>query len=140
MAESKNKQIAREFMESLEKDRIERTRAIIADDIVWHLAQSIKKVLGFPDAIRGADAVIKWLNGLNTSLYKRDENKRFIIHDLIEEGDKIAVVWRLMTETPAGKPYTNDYIYLCRIANDRVCEVTTYNDTAHAYEELLPKT
>jgi len=139
MAESKNKQVAREFLESLEKDDVGRLRAVISQDIVWHLAQSLKKALGFPEAIRGADAVVTWLNGLNTNMYKEIQKKRFIIHEMIEEGDKVAVVWKLSTMTPSGKPYTNDYIYLCRIANGKVAEMTTYNDTAHAYEEMLPR-
>ena len=137
MGISANKQVALDFLEALRSENFDKLRAVIKDDIAWWLPPSTRKVLGFPDAVRGADNVIKFVKSLLTSTYQSDDQKQFIIREIVAENNLVAVRHTLRTVSPQGLPYENEYFSLSRIENAKLAEQWTYTDTAHTYEDLV---
>jgi uncharacterized protein (TIGR02246 family) len=49
---------------------------------------------------------------------------------IIAEGNYVVVQCRGRVTTKAGKPYNNEYCYVCRMRDGRIAELTEYMDTA----------
>ena len=58
------------------------------------------------------------------------------IHNIIAEGDSVAVEAESMGTNTAGQIYNNKYHFLFRFKGDKVLEVKEYLDTEHVTEVL----
>jgi uncharacterized protein len=56
----------------------------------------------------------------------------------IAEGDYVVVQCHGRVTTNSGRPYNNDYCYVCRIEDGRLKELTEYLDTALVNSALSP--
>ena len=59
-------------------------------------------------------------------------------HRFIAEGDYVVVECRGKVMTKSGKPYSNHYCYVCRLADGKLRELTEYMDTELATAALGP--
>jgi len=51
-------------------------------------------------------------------------------HRFIAEDEYVSIEFRGQVTTKAGRPYHNNYCWICRIADGKVLELTEYMDTA----------
>jgi ketosteroid isomerase-like protein len=90
---------------------------------------------GRPNPAEGVDAVIEVLcRGGNY----RPGTRTCDVHDLIEEGDRVAARLTVHGVLRGGMPYENGYHLFFRFDGDKIAEVWQQLDTAHAFTELPP--
>jgi uncharacterized protein len=68
---------------------------------------------------------------------------RFVIEEVIAEGERVVVLGRGQVTTKAGKDYNNSYCFVLRIADGRLLELREHLDTAlveSVFGEPRPRT
>lgn len=63
---------------------------------------------------------------------------RPIIHNVWADGDRVIVEWEGNALTSAGTPYCNQYLFIFRMRDGRISEVTEYFCNVHADAVLWP--
>ena len=104
----------------------------MADDFCWRFKSSGP----WRGSYRGKQAVLDDLLGpLMAQFADRYTNtaQRFIA-----EGDHVVVECQGRVTTKAGRPYHNQYCYVCRLEDGKLKELTEYMDTALAEAVLTP--
>jgi len=104
----------------------------MADDFCWHF----KTGGPWRGSYRGKQAVLDDLLGpLMAQFADRYTNtaQRFIA-----EGEHVVIECQGRVTTRAGRPYHNQYCYVCRLEDGRLKELTEYMDSALAEAVLTP--
>ena len=104
-------------------------QAYYADDIVWRLPKSHP----YGAEHRGLDAVRRMLNWANEEMVNIRSLKSEI-HDMIEEGERIAVRMTQSYDSADGtQKYCNEYIDIFEFKNGRISGITAAFDTHAMY-------
>jgi ketosteroid isomerase-like protein len=95
----------------------------LADDVRWTIIGTTK----WSKTYHGKEAVLNELLGpLRSQLAYPN---RISAHRFIAEDDYVVVEARGAVTTKAGKPYHNEYCWICRIVDGKVQELIEYADT-----------
>lgn len=54
---------------------------------------------------------------------------KVIVHRIIADGDNVVVEMTGQNETTTDKQYKNNYCWICRLKNGKLCEINEYMDT-----------
>lgn len=104
----------------------------MAEDICWTITGSS----AWSRTWRGKKVV---LNELMGRLFARfSDTYTCHVHRIIAEGDYVVVEAEGSVTTKSGKPYKNDYCYVCRLIDGKLVDVTEYMDTELAAAVLGP--
>lgn len=124
METEKNRKIAISFFESANIGDMESSLGLLSDDIVWRGIGTSR----FSGEYNGKDTVLAELVGPLFS------NLKAGIHTTVErtvaEGDHVVIQASGSAETVDGVEYNNRYCFILKIADERICEVVEYCDTA----------
>ncbi|HYE42480.1 MAG TPA: nuclear transport factor 2 family protein [Caulobacteraceae bacterium] len=127
-----NRQVIERIFEGLARGDSSAFRDSLADDVVWRVPgegvwsgvyagrESLMKDLLRPVFAQFADTY------LNTA------------ENIIVEGDRAVVECRGSVTTKAGRPYNNNYCWVCRFRDGKLVEIVEYMDTALAADVLEP--
>ena len=95
----------------------------LADDFCW----TLKGTTAWSGTYRGRQAVRdKLLRPLFANFAGPYTNAA---HRFIADGDWVAVECRGQVTTTSGKPYNNEYCWVCRVADGKLKEIIEYMDT-----------
>jgi ketosteroid isomerase-like protein len=126
-----NKDKGREFLSAMFSGDAARLRAVILDEFKMWMPQSAKEAANMPIPLLGRENAVATLTGFGGSVFKRSTVKWDEMTSLAED-DRVAIQFRLRGETVTGLKYDNTYVFLFRIAGDKVAEVWESTDTAYA--------
>lgn len=130
MTAAENKQFMQRIFDELAKGNGRPFVESLADDFRWVFTGTSS----WSRTYEGKPVVVKeLLEPLFAQFAGRYTNKAV---RMIAEGDFVVVECRGQVTTKAGKPYNNQYCYVCRIANGKLAEITEYMDT-HLAETVL---
>lgn len=118
-----NKQIVQEVFAELSNGNGKPFVDVMADDFCWTITGTTK----WSKTYRGKQAV---LSDLMKPLFAQFADQYTnTARRIIAEDDYVVVECRGRVTTKAGKPYNNEYCYVIRMADGKMCELTEYFDT-----------
>ena len=105
---------------------------LFTDDIVWIAPQSS------PVGRRheGKAAVLE-LMGLGASLYDMRQPMKTEFDAIAAEGNHVFVELTLSATTAVGEPYQNQYVFVFRLRDGRICEIHEHLDTQYTQRMLF---
>jgi len=124
MDADENKQLVRQLYAELSKGNNQPFIECMADDIRWTVIGTTK----FSGAIVGKQNVVNKL--FNRVASQLNGPTMATIKNLIAESDYVVVESSGQVTTTTGKPYSNTYCEIFRLAGGKVKEVTVCLDTA----------
>ena len=136
----RNKEVVREFVQSVPSRDVDTMRAYLTENCVRHLqlpsARAGSGSLGAPDA-HGREALLDGFRRHLYALYREGSISVEILH-MVAEDDLVSAhfVFRATTARK-GEPYENWYHFLYRLEGGRIAEYWEYVDTAYATEKLF---
>jgi ketosteroid isomerase-like protein len=105
---------------------------LFADDIAY----TIKGTTSWSGTVCGKEAVVKMLREVVSHFEGRP---RFVLGQVIAEGDLVVATCTGDNELRVGGRYENEYCFVCRFEAGRIKELTEYLDTALVDRVLPPK-
>ena len=133
-----NKDKGREFLSALFSADAARLGGLIPEDFKMWMPQSASKAAGMPVPLVGRDNAVAVLTGFGGSIFKRS-TVQWDEMTALAEADRVAIQFRLRGQTVAGLDYDNTYVFLFRIAGEKVAEVWESTDTAYAQSVFFAK-
>ena len=119
-----NKQLVRDAFEAMGRSDIRPLVDMMTDDFAWIIEGQSR----FSRSYEGKVAVKR---DLLTPLFEAFATPyRFIIDDIIAEGDSVVVRGRGEVRTKAGKDYNNSYCFVLGLEEGKLVELREYLDTA----------
>jgi ketosteroid isomerase-like protein len=125
-----NKQVVLQFMEGMGSNN----RAM-ADECLAPDACAIAKGYGKFSGRRERDVMVGMIDEFKKLM---PSGLRFTIHNVIADGDRVAVEAEGNAVTAQGKPYRNQYVFVFTLANGKIKQVNEYFCNVHANEVLWP--
>ena len=123
------KQIAISFLDSINRGDRAQLRKLLADDVLWVVPKSA--VPPYAGQHRGAEQVIDLM--LSAVMSSFDANGvRHEISLALAEDDWVMLETVMRATHVDGRPYENEYVFLLRLAGDRIAEIREHVDTAYA--------
>ena len=123
MGAAENKQAIKNMFAELAKGNADAFLGAMADDVRFHLTGTTK----FSRTFNGKQELVEKLLGpLNAALV---EGITITPHNLIADGDYVAMQAHGKAMGKNGKPYNNTYCHVFKFSNGKICEVTEYLDT-----------
>jgi uncharacterized protein len=126
---NKNKKLMQDIFDAMAKGNLEPFIDAMAEDFRWTwmgTGQWSKTFNGKSSVVNELFAAIK-----STLI----EPYEVVVHRFIAEGDYVVIEHRGKNTTPDGRPYNNNYCWVCRIVDGKLKELNEYMDT-----ELVTKT
>lgn len=118
-----NKQLLQEIFAGLARGDSRLFLDSLADDFCW----TAKGTNAWSGPYRGKQAVREHLlRPLFANFAGQYTNTA---HRFIADGDWVAVECRGKVTTKSGKPYNNEYCWVCRVKDGKLVEVIEYMDT-----------
>ncbi len=129
-----NKQMAKDFFSMLARlfkgEEVD-PGMFLAEDVLWHLPNSVEELLGVSANLDGRAAVSEVLGGVGNVYVP--ESTSFEFHSWVAEDDLVALHFTLRAETVTGKRYENHYQSLVRFSDGLIKEVWETFDTAYLF-------
>jgi hypothetical protein len=128
MSIEQNKQLARDFMDALERADIAAIEAAFAPDGVSWTAGTMPI-----SGTRTRDEVAEAARGI---LGAFPQGLKFTIKALTAEGDRVAIEAESYGRHASGRVYANQYHFLMRVRGGKIAEWREYLDTMLANDVL----
>jgi ketosteroid isomerase-like protein len=132
MSAAENKQLMQRIFSELSTGKGDLFRESLANGFCWNMIGTT----AWSGTYRGKQSVLtELLEPLFSQFADRYTNtaQRFVA-----EGDHVVVECRGQVTTKAGKPYSNTYCWVCRLAEGKLQELTEYMDTELVTTALAP--
>jgi ketosteroid isomerase-like protein len=124
-----SKQLARSFLESINRGDHARLRELLADDVLWVVPKSA--VPPYAGEHRGAEHVIDlMLSAVATSFDAT--GVRYEVRLALAEDDWVMLETVMRGVHVDGRHYENEYVFLLRLSGDCIAEIREHVDTAYA--------
>lgn len=124
MSTSENKRLLKEALAPLEHDDGGPFMDLLSDDVLW----TVKGTTRWSRTYRGKEELVRALfRPFQAQLAHR---YKMLTHRIVGDGDIVVLELTGVNVTKQGKPYRNDFCYVCRMEDGKVREVTEYLDTA----------
>lgn len=131
MKAEENREIARRFLQSFWDGNVEASLALCADDASWTFQKSLRA----PRYASIREAV-DWLNETLVSGFDPDSGYEVEVHNIIAEGDEVAMEYSARGRTHAGGVYENNYLVRFTIEDGLIRGVRPYFDTLYVHRRL----
>ena len=99
-------------------------RDVLADDVVW----TVQGTTRWSGTYRGKEALFRDLFRPFHALL--EQPYQMLTRRIVAEDDLVVLELAGVNVTRAGVPYENQFCYVCRLRDGKICEVTEYLDTA----------
>ena len=119
-----NKQLVRDAFEGLGRSDIRPLVELMHDDFVWKIEGQSR----FSRRYEGKATVKREL--LDFLFQAFATPYRFMIDEIIGDGDRVVVLGRGEVRTKAGMDYNNSYCFVLRLVDGKLVELREYLDTA----------
>ena len=123
MSIAENKRIVQSFYDAANRGDTEGFLGRLADDVAWTNIGTTK----YSGTCAGKGELTARLMGPLFGQLKA--GIAATVHNVIAEGDFVAVQLSGRAETKDGRPYNNTYCHVFRIRDGKIVEVTEYLDT-----------
>jgi uncharacterized protein len=124
MTAETNRALAHEAFEAMGRSDIRPLVDLMTDDFAWIIEGQTRFSRRFDGKAAVRDELLKPLFDAFATPY------RFVIDEMIAEGDRVVVLGRGEVRTKSGKDYNNSYCFVLRMAGGRLVELREYLDTA----------
>ncbi|GAB2794043.1 nuclear transport factor 2 family protein [Rhabdobacter roseus] len=118
-----NRGIITEIFSELSKGNDEPFLESMSEDMQWNWMGSgawSKSFVGKPQVLNDL-----WANVRATL----KQPYQVIVHRIIADGDYVVVEMTGQNETTSGIPYKNNYCWVCKLKDGKICEINEYMDT-----------
>jgi len=118
-----NKEIITEIFTELSKGNDEPFLDAMSEDMQWNWmgsGQWSKSFIGKSEVLNDL-----WKN-VRTTI---KQPYKVIVHRIIADGDNVVVEMTGQNETTTDRQYKNNYCWICRLKNGKLCEINEYMDT-----------
>jgi len=123
-----NKGFARKFLDALSRGDWDFVEDAYAEDVViWTPGTMPFSGIHTKDGVADVKA---WLTGVFP------DGLKFTVKSMTAEGDRVAIEAESYGKHVNGKIYNNQYHFLMKIRDGKICELKEYMDTMHANEVL----
>ena len=126
MTAAENKQQLKDVFTEMAKGNTAPFAACLSDEICWRFMGSTKWTGTYRGKVEVFQKLLVPLMAQFATPYT-GEAQRFIA-----EGDFVVVEFNGGVTTKSGNAYHNKYCYICRMADQKIVEITEYMDTALA--------
>ena len=106
--------------------------SMLTEDVTWWVPQS-SPLAGLYE---GKEAVLTMMGG-GVDLYDAETPMQIEIEQLVAEGDTVCAQTVITAKTAAGEAYRNQYHFVFRVRDGRICAVKEYVDTLYAQRMLF---
>jgi ketosteroid isomerase-like protein len=104
-------------------------REVLTEDFqLWMILSAAE--LGLPNPMRGREAFLQFVSGLS----ERPggwKTREYTAHQFLYDGDSVAVRLRMLGDFPSGFVYDNEYVFIFKLAGDKICEMREFTDLAY---------
>lgn len=129
MSTSDNKQRMQNIFNELSQGKLDPFIDIMAEDMQWTWMGTEQ----WSHTFKGKESVVnELLAAVKSTLTEPFE---VVAHRFIAEGDYVVIEHTGKNTTPDGRPYNNNYCWVCRFSDGKLRELHEYMDT-----ELVTKT
>lgn len=123
MSIAENKEIIQAFYDAGNRGDTKGLLDRLADDVIWTNIGTTKYSGSFAGKAELTERLMGPLFGqLKAGIFAT-------VHNMIAEGEVVAVQLSGQAETTDGRPYNNMYCHVFRIRDGQIAEVTEYMDT-----------
>ena len=120
---AENKQVVRNFWSAFNRGEVEEAMTLTSEDVVFTMTGTTP----VSDSYRGKDAVRGHFSRFSGLV---EAGAEMIVEELIAEGDVVVCLSRgTMWGANTGARYDNSYVFVFRIKEDRIAQITEYLDT-----------
>lgn len=123
MSATENKKLMQGVFAELSKGNSQPLLEIMANDFCWTVTGTTK----WSKTYSGKQVVLNELLQPLVAQFKTQYTNT--AHRFIAENDLVVIECRGNAVTKKGEPYNNTYCFVCRLANDKLKELTEYCDT-----------
>ncbi|MET4084125.1 ketosteroid isomerase-like protein [Pedobacter sp. UYP30] len=123
MSNYNNKEIITQIFAELSKGNDSPLIESMAEDMQWNWmgsGQWSKSFVGKSEVLNDL-----WKN-VRTTI---KQPYTVIVHRIIADGDNVVVEMTGQNETKTDRTYKNNYCWICRLENGKLCEINEYMDT-----------
>lgn len=131
MTAADNKRVVETYFEKMASGAPD-VPTLFTDDVTWWVPQSSP----FGGTYEGRDAVLG-LMGKGVDLYDLSVPMQTEIEEMVAEGDTVCVQLVLRARTAGGDDYENQYHFVFRLREGRICAVKEYVDTLYVQRMLF---
>lgn len=126
-----NKQIAQGFLQAFWAGAPQDGVKLCAPDAVWTFQKSLRSPRYAP-----VGEAIDWLMAKLVGEFDPDSGYDVELHNVIADGDEVAMEYTARGRTRRGEIYENNYLVRFTITNGRIVSVRPYFDTHYVHRTL----
>jgi uncharacterized protein len=126
-----NKQIAQSFLQAFWTGAPQEGVKLCAPDAVWAFQKSLRSPRYAP-----VGEAIDWLMTRLVGEFDPDSGYDVEVHNVIADGDEVAMEYTARGRTRRGEIYENNYLVRFTIRNGRIVSVRPYFDTHYVHRTL----
>ncbi len=121
--------IARRFITALREADLSALRTLLTVDAAWQIPLSSPPPFG--GRHEGRDKIIALLESSLPGMFKPGIGG-VVIGDVLVDDDRVVAEATISGETPKGRFYENQYVFILRLRGDCISEFKEHLDTQHA--------
>ncbi len=126
-----NKEIAEAFLQAFWTGAPQEGLKLCAPDAVWTFQKSLRSPRYAP-----VSEAIDWLMAKLVGEFDPDSGYDVELHNVIADGDEVAMEYTARGRTRRGEIYENNYLVRFTITNGRIVSVRPYFDTHYVHRTL----
>jgi ketosteroid isomerase-like protein len=130
MTNDEKKRIVTAYLEASAARDLERMAALLTDDFTLWMVPSARE-MGMPSPLVGRETFFEFVAGLSQrpDMWKVRETRP--AQFLFGEDDSVAVRLRSIGDFASGYTYDNEYVFIYKLADGRICEMREFTDVAY---------
>jgi ketosteroid isomerase-like protein len=108
-------------------------RRHLAEDAVWRAPadNATAKFLGMSSGMRGREEIVRFIVEQFPSMFARDVKAE--TKGVYADGDIVVLEMTLQATLANGRPYRNDYCFICDLRDGWVVEIREFMDTYNGH-------
>ncbi len=126
-----SRKIVTRFLEGFWAGEPEKVFALCSDDAVWTFQKSLRS-----PRYASVPRALDWLKETLVSEFDPDCGYTVEVHNVIADGEEVAIEYTATGTTRRGELYENNYLVRFTVKNGKIVSVRPYFDTHYVNERL----
>jgi ketosteroid isomerase-like protein len=129
MTNEQKKQFITAYLDASAARDFERMASFLTEDFTLWMVLSAREN-GMPSPLGGRQQFLDFV----ANLHRRPDMwkvSRYVTSQFLFDEDSVAVRLRSLGEFPSGLVYDNEYVFIYRFVDDKICEMREFTDVAY---------